>query len=101
MVLSHESDLNAARRHLAEDGVDPDLARSLAEHLSDEIEQSVATKDHVDAIVTREVQGLRVEMTQQLQSLRVELSDKLTMQFRWLLGWLAVVTVGILLNLLR
>jgi hypothetical protein len=88
-------------RHLAEDGVDPDLARSLAEHLSDEIEQSVAAKDHLDTVVTREVQGLRVEMTQQIQNLRVELSDKLTMQFRWLLGWLAVVTVGILLDLLR
>jgi hypothetical protein len=48
--------LKAARLagHLAENGVDPDLARSLAEH-----------------------------------------------QFRWLLGWLAVVTVGILLDLLR
>jgi hypothetical protein len=43
---------------LAEDGVDRDLARSLAKHLSDEIEQSVATKDHVDTVVTREVQGL-------------------------------------------
>jgi hypothetical protein len=98
-----EGDLNAARlaRHLAEDGIDPDLARSLAEHLSDEIELSVATKDHVETVVTREVQGLRVDMTQQLQNLRVELSDKLTMQFRWLLGWLAVVTVGILLDLLR
>ena len=40
-------------------------------------------------------------MTQQLQTPRVELSDKLTMQFRWLLGWLAFVTVGILLDLLR
>jgi hypothetical protein len=98
-----EIELNAARlaRHLAEDGVDPELARSLAEHLSDEIEQSVATKDHVETVVTREVQGLRVEMTQQLQSLRVELSDKLTMQFRWLLGWLAIVTLGIPLDLLR
>jgi 2-phosphoglycerate kinase len=76
-----EIDLNAARlaRHLAGNGVDPDLARSLAEHLSDEIEQSVATKDHVETVVTREVQGLRVEITQQIQSLRVELSDKLTM----------------------
>ena len=51
--------------------------------------------------MTREVQGWRVEMTQQLQTPRVELSDKLTMQFRWLLGWLAFVTVGILLDLLR
>jgi hypothetical protein len=40
----------------------------------------------VETVVTREVQGLRVEMTQQIQNLRVELSDKLTMQFRWLLG---------------
>jgi hypothetical protein len=101
--MTKESNLNAARlaRHLAEDGLDPTLARSLAEHLTDEIEQTVATNDHVDAVVTREVQGLRVEMTQQLQGLRVELSDKLTMQFRWLLGWLAVVTIGILLDLLR
>jgi hypothetical protein len=36
-----ETDVKAARlaKHLAEDGVDPALARSLAEHLSDEIEQ--------------------------------------------------------------
>jgi hypothetical protein len=68
--------------YLAEDGVEPELARSLAEHLSAEIEQSVATRDHVETVVTRQVQGLRVEMTQQLQSLRVELSDQLTMQFR-------------------
>jgi hypothetical protein len=60
-----------------------------------------ATNDDLEAVVTREVQGLRVEMTQQIQNLRVELSDKLTMQFRWLLGWLALVTVGILLYLLR
>ncbi|MCC2662430.1 MAG: hypothetical protein K0S96_1045 [Geminicoccaceae bacterium] len=95
--------MNAARlaRHLTEDGFEPSLARSLAEHLTDRVEHSVATKDHVDSVVTREVQGLRVEMTQQIQSLRVELSDKLTMQFRWLLGWLAIVTVGILLDLLR
>jgi hypothetical protein len=103
IVTPMEDALNAARpaRHLTEDSVDPGLARSLAEHLTDEIEQSAATKDHVDTVVTREVQRLRVEMTQQIQSLRVELSDKLTTQFRWLLGWLAVVTVGILLDLLR
>jgi hypothetical protein len=50
--------------------------------------------------VTREVQDLRVEMTQQLRSLRVELSDKLTL-FRWLFGWLAIVTVAILVYPLR
>jgi hypothetical protein len=58
-----EDDLDAARlaRHLKEDGVDPNLARSLAEHLTDEIEHSVATKDHVDTVVTREVQGRTAE----------------------------------------
>jgi hypothetical protein len=62
---------------------------------------AAATNDDLNIVITREVQGLRVEMTQQIQNLRVELSDKLSMQFRWLLGWLAVVTVGILLDLLR
>jgi hypothetical protein len=60
-----------------------------------------ATNGDLETVVTREVQGLRVQMTRQIQSLRIELSDKLTRQFRWLLGWLAVVTVGILLDLLR
>ena len=69
--------------------------------MSDEIEQSVATKDHVETVVTREVQGLRVELTQQLHYLRVKLSDQLTIEFRWLLGWLAVLTFAILLDLLR
>jgi hypothetical protein len=58
----------------------------LRRRTSKEIELSGATKDHVETVVTREVQGLRVEMAQQLQNLRVELSDKLTMQFGWLLG---------------
>jgi len=51
---------------------------------------SAAMRDRVETVVTREVQGLRVETVQQLQSLRIELSDKLTAQFRWLLGWLAI-----------
>jgi len=62
---------------------------------------STATNADLETVVTREIQGLRVAITQQIRSLRVELSDKLTVQFRWLLGWLAVVTVGILLDLLR
>ena len=37
--------MNAARfaRSLVEDGVDPKLAQSLAEHLADEIDRTVAT----------------------------------------------------------
>jgi hypothetical protein len=56
--------MNAARfaRSLVEDGVDPKLAQSLAEHLADEIDRTVATKEHVEIVVTREVQQLRVEM---------------------------------------
>jgi hypothetical protein len=56
--------MNAARfaRNLVEDGVEPKLAQSLAEHLADELDRTVATKEHVEMVVTREVQGLRVEM---------------------------------------
>ena len=60
-------------------------------------QHSRATEDHVDAVVTRETQGLRAEAVQQIQNLLSELSDEHTMQF----GWLAVVTIGILLDLLR
>ena len=58
--------MNAARfaRNLIEDGVDPKLAQPLAEHLAEEIERTVATKEHVEMVVTREVQQLRVEMHQ-------------------------------------
>jgi hypothetical protein len=96
-------ELDAAHlaRHLAEDGIDPALARSLANILATRSSRAVAAKDQVESVVTREVQGLRVEMIQQLRSPRVELSDKLTIQFRWLLGWLAIGTVGILLDLVR
>ena len=125
--------------------MDPKLAQSLAEHLSEEVEQTVATRDQVETIVTREVQNLRVEMHQSLAQLRsdvdtrltqfrsdvdtrltqinselnnrltqvnsdltnrmVQLSNdvnnRLTSQFRWLLSWLALVSVGILVDLLR
>ena len=39
--------MNAARfaRHLIEDGVDRKLAQPLAEHLAEEIERTVATKE--------------------------------------------------------
>jgi hypothetical protein len=71
--------MNAARfaRSLVEDGVDPKLAQSLAEHLADEIDRTVATKEHVEMVVTREVQQLRVEMvvTREVQQLRVEMHE--------------------------
>jgi hypothetical protein len=62
--------MNAARfaRSLVEDGVEPKLAQSLAEHLADEIDRTVATKEHVEMVVTREVQQLRVEMHQEFQA---------------------------------
>jgi CRP-like cAMP-binding protein len=62
--------MNAARfaRSLVEDGVEPKLAQSLAEHLADEIDRTVATKEQVEMVVTREVQQLRVEMHQEFQS---------------------------------
>jgi predicted metal-dependent phosphoesterase TrpH len=61
--------MNAARfaRNLVEDGVEPKLAQSLAEHLADEIDRTVATKEHVEMVVTREVQQLRVEMHEEFQ----------------------------------
>jgi hypothetical protein len=61
--------MNAARfaRNLIEDGVDPKIAQPLAEHLADEIDRTVATKEHVEMVVTREVQQLRVEMHQEFQ----------------------------------
>ena len=45
--------MNAARftRNLIQDGVDPKLAQPLAEHLADEIERTVATKEHVELVV--------------------------------------------------
>jgi DNA anti-recombination protein RmuC len=128
--------MNAGRlaRHLIQDGVDPKLAQSLSEHLAEEVEQTVATRDQVETIVTREVQTLRVEMHQSLAQLRSDLesrltqlrsdvdsrltqvssdltnrmvqlsndvNNRLTSQFRWLLSWLALVSVGILVDLLK
>ena len=61
--------MNAARfaRNLVEDGVEPQLAQSLAEHLADEMDRTVATKEHVEMVVTREVQQLRVEVHEQFK----------------------------------
>jgi adenylate kinase family enzyme len=71
--------MNAARfaRHLIEDGVDQKLADALAEHLSDEIERTVATKDQVEMVVTREVQQLRVEMHQEFQRFDERMTGRL------------------------
>ena len=45
--------MNAARfaRNLIEDGVDPKIAQPLAEHLAEEIDRTVATKEHVELVV--------------------------------------------------
>ena len=71
--------MNAARfaRSLVEDGVDPKLAQSLAEHLADEIDQTVATKEHVEMVVTREVQQLRVEMHEEFQRFDARVTNRL------------------------
>jgi hypothetical protein len=71
--------MNAARfaRSLVEDGVEPRLAQSLAEHLADEIDRTVATKEHVEMVVTREVQGLRVEMREEFQHFDARISERL------------------------
>jgi CRP-like cAMP-binding protein len=71
--------MNAARfaRNLVEDGVEPKLAQSLAEHLADEIDRTVATKEHVELVVTREVQQLRVEMHEEFQRSDTRVTDRL------------------------
>jgi hypothetical protein len=71
--------MNAARfaRSLVEDGVEPKLAQSLAEHLADEIDRTVATKEHVEMVVTREVQGLRVEMHEEFQHFDARITERL------------------------
>lgn len=71
--------MNAARfaRNLVEDGVEPKPAQSLAEHLADEIDRTVATKEHVELVVTREVQQLRVEMHEEFQRFDARITDRL------------------------
>jgi hypothetical protein len=71
--------MNAARfaRNLVEDGVEPKLAQSLAEHLADEIDRTVATKEHVEMVVTREVQQLRVEMHEEFQRFDARVTNRL------------------------
>ncbi len=71
--------MNAARfaRNLIEDGVDPKIAQPLAEHLAEEIERTVATKEQVEMVVTREVQQLRVEMHQEFQRFDGQITQRL------------------------
>jgi hypothetical protein len=110
--------MNAARfaRHLIDDGVDPKLAQPLAEHLADEIERTVATKEHVElvvnAVVTREVQQLRVEMHQEFQrsnaemtlrldTFQAQVTQRLDSQMRWLMSSMIVLFLAMLGNILK
>jgi len=121
--------MNAARfaRHLIEDGVDPKLAQPLAEHLAEEIERAVATKEHVElvvnAIVTREGQQLRVEMHQEFQRFDARITDRLDTfenrmsqrfdafqnqvtqrlesQMRWMMSSMLVLFLAIMANILK
>jgi hypothetical protein len=106
--------MNAARfaRHLIEDGVDPKIAQSLAEHLAEEIERTVATKEQVEMVVTREVQQLRVEMHQEFQRSNAEMTlrldtfqapvtQRLDSQMRWLMSSMIVLFLAMLGNILK
>jgi hypothetical protein len=106
--------MNAARfaRNPIEDGVDPKLAQPLAEHLAEEIDRTVATKDHVEMIVSREVQQLRVEihqefqrfhaeMTQRLDTFQNQVTQRLDSQMRWLMTSMIVLFLAMLGNILK
>jgi uncharacterized membrane protein YheB (UPF0754 family) len=117
--------MNAARfaRSLIEDGVEPKLAQSLAEHLADEIDGTVATKEHVEMVVTREVQQLRVEMHEEFQRFDARVTDRLDTfqdqvtrrfdafqnqitqrldsQSRWLITSLVVLFLAMLGNIIK
>jgi hypothetical protein len=121
--------MNAARfaRNLIEDGVDPKLAQPLAEHLAEEIDRTVATKEHVELVVNtvvpREVQLLRVEMHQEFQRFDARITDRLDTfenrisqrfdafqhqvtqridnQVRWLMTSMIVLFLAMLGNILK
>jgi hypothetical protein len=121
--------MNAARfaRNLIEDGVDPKLAQPLAEHLAEEIDRTVAPKEHVElvvnAVVTREVQQLRVEMhqefqrfdtqitqrldgfqsqmTQRLDGFQSQITQRLDSQMRWLMTSMIVLFLAMLGNIVK
>ena len=110
--------MNAARfaRNLIEDGVDPKIAQPIAEHLADEIDRTVATKEHVELVVnnvvTREVQQLRVEMhqefqqfdagiTQRLDGFQSQVTQRLDSQMPWLMTSLIVLFLAVLGNSIK
>ena len=106
--------MNAARfaRNLIENGVDPKIAQPLAEHLAEEIDRTVATKEHVEMVVTREVQQLRVEIhqefqqfdariTQRLDGFQNQITQRLDGQMRWLMTSLIVLFVAMLGNIIK
>ena len=93
-------------------GVDLKLAQFLAEHLADEIDQTVATKEHVEMVVTREVQQLRVEMHQEFQrfdarithrldGFQSQVTQRLDSQMRWLMTSLIVLFLAMLGNVVK
>jgi hypothetical protein len=106
--------MNAARfaRNLIEDGVDPKIAQPLAEHLAEEIDRTVATKEHVEMVMTREVQQLRVEMhqefqsfdariTQRLDGFQNQITQRLDSQMRWLMTSLIVLFLAMMGNIIK
>ena len=106
--------MNAARmaRNLVQDGWPPEQARSLSEHLADEIESTVATKDHVELVVSREAQQLRVEMheefsrfetrlTTRLDAFQQHISQRLDSQGRWVVTSLIVLFLAMLGNIIK
>jgi hypothetical protein len=106
--------MNAARfaRNLIEDGVDPKIAQPLAEHLAEEIDRTVATKEHVEMVMTREVQQLRVEMhqefqsfdariTQRLDGFQNQITQRLDSQMRWLMASLIVLFLAMMGNIIK
>jgi hypothetical protein len=102
--------MNAARfaRHLIEDGIDPKIAQPLAEHLAEEIERTVATKENVEIVVTREAQQLRVEMQQmrvemqqELRGFQSEITQRLDSHSRWLLTSMLVLFLAMLGNIVK
>lgn len=67
--------MNAARlaRALEQGGFNHDQALVLSESLADEIEQTVATKEQVELVVTREIHALRSEVLREISALRGEM----------------------------
>jgi hypothetical protein len=84
--------VNAARltRSLEQSGFNHEQAVGLSESLADEIERTVATKEHVELVVTREVGSLRHDLQSQIGELRAEMigtvGDLKTSMIEWTVG---------------